>query len=206
MEPQEFSEDLIDLDEPPKSNVENIDAKRENQQTSFDTDNLNPDFANSERSFPDAIDGTPRDFVSKTVAEEQNEAQIERPMQTKLQKADLQDLKMKCADAIQTINGFEEERNEINAEIQAIRETLVTYGISKKALAMAIQVSKMTEAQMDGFDTAFKILREVLNRPLQSDLFEGMPGPTENRSESVSEETLPSEPAQFENAQASDNF
>jgi len=124
------------------------------------------------RAFPDAVDGTPQSYTSKTQMEESAEAKIEKPRQDKLERADIGDVLKECKDAIETITQYEKDRSEVNAEISAVREKLEALGISKKALSMAISYSKMSTDQRDGFDLAYKILRKAIGEPMrQIDMF-----------------------------------
>lgn len=124
------------------------------------------------RAFPDALDGTPQDYASKTVAQEQSEAAIEKPMTNKIKGGDVNNIIQKCREAIEAITDFEVDRKEINAEITAVRERLETLGIGKKPLSMAISYSKLNTEQREGFDLAYSILRQAIGEGIkQVDMF-----------------------------------
>ncbi len=156
-------------------NLENLDTLRSTLDDDIPTMNLQ-----SSRSFPNAIDGRgdrPTKEYSKPLKihddpDVMRETDEQNLRQSKLQKLDVKEIISSCADAIQDIKQFETERSEINAEITSVREKLETMGISKKALAMAISVSKMTIDQMDGFDLAYSILRRAIAMPIQDELFD----------------------------------
>lgn len=84
----------------------------------------------------------------------------------------LTELQKTAHEGIQEITNFEKTRSEINAKIQEVRQRLEAKGISKKALAVALMVSKMNEDHLDGFDTAYLICRKAINLPVQSEMFD----------------------------------
>lgn len=86
-----------------------------------------------------------------------------------LKGTDIDFLLNECKTAISEIDTLSSKRSEANADIKAIREKLESYGIPKKSLAMALQVSKMNDDQLDGFWLAMQILLKAINRPLRAD-------------------------------------
>lgn len=118
------------------------------------------------------LDGTggDDDGVSReTSGEAKNEPKLTR--EEIMKNEGMTELQKECATAMREIKTGETKRSEINNQIQAVRERMEAKGISKKALAMAIQVSKMNEDDLDGFDTAYLILRKAIELPVQSDMF-----------------------------------
>ena len=110
------------------------------------------------------------------VQNEQDEQQHDDTRLGKLKSQDIPALLETCKKAISDIDQHTNERSQANAEIKAIRERLETYGIGKKALALAIQVSKMDERQIDGFWLALQVLLKAIDKPIsineiQMDLF-----------------------------------
>lgn len=74
-------------------------------------------------------------------------------------------------DAITEINQHKEERDDTNAQIQAIREKLKALGIPKKAFDMALSYVNLDPDKREGFDIAYALVRKVAGLPLQDDLF-----------------------------------
>lgn len=74
-------------------------------------------------------------------------------------------------DAITEINQHKEERDDTNAQIQAIREKLKALGIPKKAFDMALSYVNLDPDKREGFDIAYALVRKVAGLPLQEDLF-----------------------------------
>lgn len=93
-----------------------------------------------------------------------NEAILNAQGMTDLQKA--------CYDAIKRVETLAKERELINSKITAIRDEMETKGISKKAFNMVMQIAKMNEDHLDGFDTSFLVLRKAISLPVQSDMFD----------------------------------
>ena len=122
---------------------------------------------------PDAVvDGTVDDSgedVSRETSASNDDKKPTREEQ--LQSADLTDLQKECYKAIKEIETLESKRSEINAQMKAIRERMEAKGISKKALAIVLQVAKMNEDQLDGLDTSYLMLRKAISLPVQSELF-----------------------------------
>lgn len=81
------------------------------------------------------------------------------------------DLVKECKDSIDSLKDYEADRTSVNDDMNAIRSRLQAKGISKKALSMAIQISKMEEDELDGLWLSLDILSEAINRPIQKDLF-----------------------------------
>jgi len=103
--------------------------------------------------------------------EEEQDGDREQSREEKLRDADLAGLTTECLEAINEIKQLEEKRQEINAKITAVRSRMESKGINRKALAVVLAYSKMTEDQADGFDTSVLVLRKAINQPMQSDLF-----------------------------------
>jgi uncharacterized protein (UPF0335 family) len=102
---------------------------------------------------------------------EEEKEQRSKSRETRMAEAGATELQKTCAEAIKEIGILETRRSEINSSIQVIRERLEAQGISKKALSIVIQIGKMNEDSMDGFDTSFLILRKSISLPMQSDMF-----------------------------------
>lgn len=73
-----------------------------------------------------------------------------------------------CAEKIKTLS---EDRKAINASVQAVREQVESFGVSKAAFDMAMRYARMDEEQRQGFDVAYAVVRKALGLPIQSDLF-----------------------------------
>jgi len=120
----------------------------------------------TKKSYPEVVDGThssaaDRDEASKAAAnDDKKETRLEQ-----LSKQNLKQLQTKVATAVRKIREFESDRSEVSADMQSERQQMEAMGISKKALAMAIAVSKMSEDEMDGFDLAYDICRKAIKRP-----------------------------------------
>ncbi|MBT8046523.1 MAG: hypothetical protein KJN67_05095 [Pontiella sp.] len=83
----------------------------------------------------------------------------------------------RCKTAVGKLQQGEKDRQSVNATMQAEREALEALGITKKALSLALQVSKMDDDALDGFWLALQILLKAIEKPikadeLQADLFE----------------------------------
>lgn len=74
-------------------------------------------------------------------------------------------------DAIRDVTELKKDREDVNADMQAIREKLNALGIPKKAFDMALQYVNMDPDKREGFDIAYALVREVAGLPLQDDLF-----------------------------------
>lgn len=81
------------------------------------------------------------------------------------------DLVKECKAAISDLSDCESDRTSTNDDMNAIRSRLQAKGISKKALAIAITISKMDEDELDGLWLSLDILSEAIDRPIQKDLF-----------------------------------
>ena len=115
------------------------------------------------------IDGTPDD-VSQD--DDNDEGQPKRKLNEDILAATgLTELQKVCYDAIKRVETLAKERELINSKITAIRDEMETKGISKKAFNMVLQIAKMNEDHLDGFDTSFLVLRKAISLPVQSDMF-----------------------------------
>jgi len=74
-------------------------------------------------------------------------------------------------DAIKNVRGLKNDRSDVNADIQSIRENLNALGIPKKAFDLALAYADMDEDKRRGFDVAYALVRKVAGLPLQEDLF-----------------------------------
>jgi len=122
---------------------------------------------------------TPKNHVISGASEsdgmgnsEEEKEERSKSRETRMAEAGATELQKMCAEAIKEIGTLETRRSEINSQIQVIRERLEAQGISKKALSIVIQIGKMNEDSMDGFDTSFLILRKSISLPMQSDMFD----------------------------------
>ena len=86
----------------------------------------------------------------------------------------LTELKDKIVKAAADVNAAKDERQEINADIKAIRENLHAKGIKKEAFDMAMRYMGWDADRREGFDLAYDIVREALGMPVkaQGDLFD----------------------------------
>jgi len=116
------------------------------------------------------IDGTSKSVNDRNESQKQADFN-ELSNQKKIKASNQKKLTSICKKAVEDLLAYEKDRSSVNADMQAIREDLQSKGIPKKALAAAINVSKMTEKEMDGFDAAYRILRDAIDKPIQSDLF-----------------------------------
>lgn len=80
-------------------------------------------------------------------------------------------LKEEIRKAISSVNELKKDREDTNAEMQAIREKLNALGIPKKAFDMALAYVNLDPDKREGFDIAYALVREVAGLPLQDDLF-----------------------------------
>ncbi len=75
-------------------------------------------------------------------------------------------------DAIGQVRQLKNDRSDINADMQAVREKLNALGIPKAAFDMAMKYIDMDADKREGFDIAYALVREVGGLPLQEDLFQ----------------------------------
>ena len=119
------------------------------------------------------IDGTQSDDDQRGTSDDENgEGQPKRQTNEAILKAQgLTAIQSACYDAIKRVETLAKERELINSKITAIRDEMETKGISKKAFNMVLQIAKMNEDHLDGFDTSFLVLRKAISLPVQSDMF-----------------------------------
>jgi len=126
------------------------------------------------RAFPEAHDGTPQNAAEKERLREKTKDKAESGEKKStvelLQSSDLAKLKKQCADAINEIDKHVDSRSEINAKVQAIRETLQAAGIPKKALDAVMSVRKLDDDELHAFDVAYSIVRDSIGKPVQPEL------------------------------------
>lgn len=85
--------------------------------------------------------------------------------------ANLTDKIKKIQKAIDNVREKKNERAEVNADIQAIREGLAALGVPKAAFDMALRYLDWEPEKRQGFDVAYALVREAGGLPLQGDLF-----------------------------------
>jgi len=85
--------------------------------------------------------------------------------------SNLTDKLKKIQSAISNVRKAKDERAEVNAEIQAIRESMTAIGIPKAAFDMAMRYLDWEPEKRQGFDVAYALVREAGGLPLQGDLF-----------------------------------
>ena len=68
---------------------------------------------------------------------------------------------------------LKQDRDVINADIQANLDRLVSKGISKEALKRAIKDIGWDETQIENLDLAYQICRAALGKPIQQSLLPG---------------------------------
>jgi len=118
------------------------------------------------------VDGTPDDDKRGTSDDENTEGQPKRQTQEAILKSQgLTVLQAACYDAVKRVETLASEREMINSKINAIREEMESKGISKKAFGIVLQIAKMNEDHLDGFDTSYLVLRKAISLPVQSDMF-----------------------------------
>jgi hypothetical protein len=83
----------------------------------------------------------------------------------------LNETKIKIAQAIKSIKELKLERSEVNASIAEVRATMEALGINKAAFDMAIKYLNWEPEKREGFDLAYAIVREAGGLPLSEDLF-----------------------------------
>ena len=81
-------------------------------------------------------------------------------------------LKKKIAAAIGNVRELKKDRQDTNAEIQAVRENMNALGIPKAAFDMAMRYLEWDEDKREGFDIAYALVREAGGAPMQEDLFQ----------------------------------
>jgi len=119
------------------------------------------------------IDGTPGDDKRGTSDDENTEGQPKRQTQEAILKSQgLTVLQAACYEAVKRVETLASEREMINSKINAIREEMEAKGISKKAFNIVLQIAKMNEDHLDGFDTSYLVLRKAISLPVQSDMFD----------------------------------
>ena len=79
-------------------------------------------------------------------------------------------VKKEIKKGVDEIISLKDERTGINAQIAEVRARMVTHGIPKKALDMAMQYMNMDEDKREGFDVAYQIVREAIGLPVQGEL------------------------------------
>lgn len=77
------------------------------------------------------------------------------------------------AQAFERIKELEDQRRDINAQIKAEREGLVSRGLNKQALKDAERYCKLDETQRQGYDESLAISRKAMSLPIQPGLFGG---------------------------------
>lgn len=82
------------------------------------------------------------------------------------------ELKKQIADAIQSVKQLKLDRQDINADIQAVREKMNALGIHKAAFDMAMKYLSWEEDKRTNFDLAYALVREAGGLPMQEDLFQ----------------------------------
>lgn len=78
----------------------------------------------------------------------------------------------KIANAIANVKSLKNDRADVNAEIQAVRENMNALGIPKKAFDMAMKYMDMDPEDRESFDIAYALVRKAGGLPMQDDLFE----------------------------------
>lgn len=93
---------------------------------------------------------------------------------TAIMGGNIKGLKENIKHSYDEIEQLKKERQEINAKIKAIRESMEAQGITKTAFDAAMSYVNMDPDRREGFDTAYIIAREGLGSPVkgaQIDLF-----------------------------------
>jgi chaperonin GroEL (HSP60 family) len=84
---------------------------------------------------------------------------------------ELNELKKKIRDAVNTVNGAKEDRAESNAVIAEAMASMEAKGIPRKALQWAMTYSEWDSDARAGFDVAYQIVREAIGVPMEDELF-----------------------------------
>lgn len=75
-------------------------------------------------------------------------------------------------DACERLDEIDKERKELSEQKKDICENLEeSYGISRKALAIARKIAAMNDDQRQGFDLSLETICEALGKPWTPDLF-----------------------------------
>lgn len=82
------------------------------------------------------------------------------------------ELDQEIVEAVQAIVEYNQQRKEINANIQAVIERMEAKGIPRAAFKNTVRESEYTEDQRKAFDNAVVITRRAMGIPVQTDLFE----------------------------------
>lgn len=85
--------------------------------------------------------------------------------------ANLTEKLKKIQETIGKVRDKKAERQEINADILALREAMTAIGIPKAAFDMALRYLDWEPEKRQGFDVAYALVREAGGLPLQGDLF-----------------------------------
>lgn len=76
-------------------------------------------------------------------------------------------LKEEIAAGVASMEQAKLRRKQANDDIAAVRSTLESKGIPKKALAMALAYQSLDPDDRQGFDVAYDIVREAVGLPVQ---------------------------------------
>lgn len=132
-------------------------------------------FTNGGRAFPDAIDGTPKNYQEREALEnpemlnEDDHDIDDNALPTPVVGAELdRDIVEACQEVIE----WKSERKEINANIQAVIERMESKGIPRAAFKVCLANMEMTEDQREAYDRGIMITRGAVGLPVQADMFE----------------------------------
>lgn len=88
-----------------------------------------------------------------------------------LHEQDFDDLESMIRESVAEMKSLDGDGKTINSQRSVVRDKLESRGISRRAFAMAVSISKMTEEQLDGFFVALQICCKAIDRPIQTDMF-----------------------------------
>lgn len=125
------------------------------------------------RSYPEAVDGT---IVSASQGyngddeedDEEDEREAAKMLPTPMQGKELNAMIM---GACEEIAALKLERKAINAEMQAVVETIEAKGIPRASFKICITNMEMTEDQRAAYDLGVLITRGAVGLPVQMDMF-----------------------------------
>lgn len=128
------------------------------------------------RAYPNAVDGMPQSVNDRIenkpedihTDDDENSNTTSLPTQGS-------ELNQAIVDACEDISVLKSERKSLNAQIQAVIESIEAKGIPRKAFKMCLINIDMTEDQRAAFDLGVVITRGAVGFPIQVDLFSPTP-------------------------------
>lgn len=81
----------------------------------------------------------------------------------------MKDIIGEIRDTMSKVDEFATQRENINQQIQALREKMFARGIPKEAFDLAIRYKEWPEDKRRNFDLAYALCREAVGEPMQKD-------------------------------------